>query len=122
MEKAKEFYEKEETFKFELKYYELISSKKLLKLKNEDIKSNGYVVDTILAAPWTLITTNSYKECILKAVNLGLDTDTVAVVAGGLAGIYYGLDNIPDKWKNKIVKREYVEYICNKFSLLFEDK
>ena len=122
MEKAKGFYEKEETFKFELKHYELISSKKLLKLKNDDIKSSGYVVDTILAALWTLVITNSYKACILKAVNLGFDTDTVAAVAGGLAGIYYGLDNISDEWKNKIAKKEYVEGICNDFSLLFDEK
>lgn len=43
------------------------------------------------AAMWCLLTTDNYRECILKAVNLGSDTDTTAAVAGGLAGIMYGL-------------------------------
>ena len=59
------------------------------------IHSSGYVVDSIEAAAWCLISTESYGECILKAVNLGDDTDTVAAIAGGLAGLFYGVENIP---------------------------
>lgn len=36
------------------------------------------------AAMWCLLTTDNYRDCILKAVNLGSDTDTTAAVAGGL--------------------------------------
>ncbi len=54
-------------------------------LQENDIKSGGYVVHTLEAAVWCLFTTNSYEECVLKAVNLGDDTDTVAAVAGTLA-------------------------------------
>lgn len=54
------------------------------------ILATSYVVDTLEAAIWCLLNTDSYKECVLKAVNLGDDADTVAAVAGGLAGIYYG--------------------------------
>ena len=55
------------------------------------IESSGYVVDTLEAAVWCLLNTDTQKDCLLKAVNLGDDTDTVAAVAGGLAGLYYGL-------------------------------
>jgi len=50
-------------------------------------------------------------------VNLGDDTDTVSAVAGGLAGLYYGYENIPFEWLDLIGKREYVESLCNQLYL-----
>ena len=77
-------------------------------------KSSGYIVDTLEAAIWCLKTTSSYKECVLKAVNLGDDTDTVAAIAGGLAGALYGYENIPKEWRDTLIKREYIEQLCEK--------
>lgn len=77
-----------------------------------EIKSSGYVVDSIEAAVWCLKTTSSYKGCVLKAVNLGDDTDTIAAIAGGLAGALYGYDTIPQEWLNTLIKREYIESLC----------
>ena len=74
-----------------------------------------YVVHTLEAAIWCLLNTDSYKDCVLKAVNLGDDTDTVGAVAGGLAGIYYGIENIPSEWLNAVAKRQYIESLCEKF-------
>ena len=73
-----------------------------------------YVVDTLEASIWCLLNTNSYKECVLKAVNLGNDTDTVGSVVGGLAGIYYGSDDIPEEWLDVLVRRQYIEELCEK--------
>ena len=73
-------------------------------------------MDTLEAALWCVLTTNSYRECVLTAVNLGEDTDTVAAVAGGLAGILYGLDSIPEEWLEKLKKRDYIEDMCKKAS------
>lgn len=42
----------------------------------------GYVLHTLQASLWCLLTTASYESCVLKAVNLGEDTDTTAAVAG----------------------------------------
>ena len=78
----------------------------------EQIKTSGYVIDSIEAAVWCLITTDSYKECMLKAVNLGDDTDTVAAIVGGLAGLYYGYEEIPKDWLAVIKKREWIEGMC----------
>jgi protein-tyrosine phosphatase len=75
------------------------------------------VIDTLEAAVWCLLTTNSYKECVLKAVNLGDDTDTVAAVAGGLAGALYGLEGIPQEWLDTLIKREYIEAMCERASV-----
>lgn len=73
------------------------------------IRSSGYVVDTLEAAVWCLVTTDSFEEALLKAVNLGLDTDTVGAVAGGLAGLFYGCEEIPGDWLSSIKKREWIE-------------
>jgi ADP-ribosyl-[dinitrogen reductase] hydrolase len=63
-----------------------------------EIESSGYVIDTLTASIWCLLTTNSFSECVLKAVNLGDDTDTTGCVAGGLAGVFYGVEAIPANW------------------------
>ncbi|MBT1162921.1 ADP-ribosylglycohydrolase family protein [Bifidobacterium sp. SO1] len=73
----------------------------------EKIKSGTFVLDTLQAAVWCLVNTSSYKDCVLKAVNLGEDTDTTAAVAGGLAGILYGLDANP--WKDRLRGSEKLE-------------
>ena len=80
----------------------------------EDIVSDGYVVHSLEAAIYCLYNTATYKECVLKAVNLGDDTDTIAAIAGGLAGAMYGYDAIPEEWRKALLKREYIEDLCEK--------
>jgi len=77
-------------------------------LDEDNIKSTGYVVDTLEAAIWCFLNTDSYKECVLKAVNLGDDTDTVGAVAGGIAGLYYGMKEIPTEWIELLPKKEWI--------------
>ena len=50
-----------------------------------------------------------YKEAVLKAVNLGDDTDTVGAVTGGLAGLFYGFENTPYEWFQVIQRKEWIE-------------
>ena len=76
------------------------------KVEEDNIKSTGYVIDTLEASVWCLLTTNSYKEAVLKAVNLGSDTDTTGAVTGGLAGLLYGLEQIPQEWLQVIARKE----------------
>lgn len=78
----------------------------------EAIKSSGYVVDSLEAAVWSLITTESFEEGLLRAVNLGGDTDTIGAIAGGLAGLYYGYNSIPLAWRNAIIKGEEIVALC----------
>jgi len=70
------------------------------------------VVDALEAAVWSLVNTNSFEDALLKAVNLGDDTDTVGAIAGGLAGLFYGYDAIPEEWLAEIQRREWIEEIC----------
>jgi ADP-ribosylglycohydrolase len=113
--KAKRYYESRDEYAGELLYYKRIFKDDFINLQQEEIKSSGYVVDTLEAALWCLLNTHSYESCVLKAVNLGEDTDTVAAVAGGLAGIHYGISAIPEKWLSRIPRLEYIKQLCSDF-------
>jgi ADP-ribosylglycohydrolase len=115
LEKAKEFYESKNDYAGELKHYKRIFKDDFAKLPEEEIRSSGYVVDTLEAALWCLLNTDNYKDCVLKAVNLGEDTDTVAAIAGSLAGMFYGVAAIPKEWLHKLARRDYIEELCVDF-------
>ncbi|RYD50819.1 MAG: ADP-ribosylglycohydrolase family protein [Sphingobacteriales bacterium] len=78
-------------------------------LPESEIRSSGYVVHTLEASIWCLLTTNSYKDAVLKAVNLGEDTDTTGAVTGGLAGMLYGLQGIPESWCAQLARKADIE-------------
>ena len=80
----------------------------------DEISASGYVVKSLEAAVWAAITTSSYEECELCCVNLGDDTDTVAAIAGGLAGLYYGYEGIPTEWLDVIQRRDWIEGLLRK--------
>lgn len=64
----------------------------------EAIRSTGYVLDSLTAAIWCMVNTENYEQAVLTAVNLGEDTDTIGALTGGLAGILYGIGDIPEDW------------------------
>ena len=103
----------------EYTHYERVFSPDFFSLPRDKIKSTGYVVDTLEAALWCLLITDSYEECVLMAVNLGDDTDTVAAVAGALAGALYGREAIPARWLAMLQKREDVEALCERAATAF---
>lgn len=107
------FYEKNNDSKKELEHFSRIRNmEKLRKIPADQINSGGYVIESIEAALWCLLNTSDFKDCVLKAVNLGHDTDTTAAIAGGLAGIYYGYKSIPEHWLEIIIRREWIEDLC----------
>lgn len=81
----------------------------------EKIKSSGYVIDTFEAVIWCITNTNNYRDAVLKAVNLGKDTDTIAALVGSIAGLRYGYEDIPVEWINALARKDYLEEMCNKF-------
>lgn len=79
-------------------------------------RGTGYVVDCLKSAFKIIRESNSYEEAIKKAIALGNDTDTTAAVAGGLAGIIYGFENIPTHWYNQIRGKEKILELIDKIS------
>ena len=84
---------------------------------NEDrILGSGYVVQSLKASLWSFLNTTSYDQAVLKAVNFGQDTDTTAAITGGLAGLYYGFDAIPELWKFQLARYEDIENLIGRFN------
>ena len=93
-----------------LKNFEKILSNDL-----DNVRGKTFVVESLECVIHCLLTTNNYKDAVLKAVNFGDDTDTTAAICGGLAGIYYGYDSIPADWINSVNKINEVESLCEKY-------
>lgn len=107
------YYERSIENRTELAYYSRLKDYDAFCLLEEnDIRSGGYVVDSLEVAIWSLVTTETFRECLLRAVNLGDDTDTIAAIAGGLAGLYYGYETMPVEWLEVIQRREWIEDLC----------
>lgn len=99
----------------ELKHFERIVKRDIYTYQEHEIKSTGYVVDSLEACLWSLLTTETFSEAVLKAVNLGEDTDTIGALTGGLAGIFYRENNIPKKWIRTISKKTDIYDLANRF-------
>ncbi|SNU08145.1 ADP-ribosylglycohydrolase [Lachnospiraceae bacterium] len=113
MNEGFKFYGKDKENYSELTNYGwFLDLEEFAKTPESSISSKGYVVDTFEVAIWSLINTSTYRDAMIKAVNLGDDTDTVAAIAGGLAGLYYGYETIPEEWLSVLRKREWIEEMC----------
>lgn len=117
LQKAQEFYTNQQEFLDATEVYARMFNKNFANLPEDAIKSSGYVVATLEAVTWCLLNTNDYKTLVLDAVNLGGDTDTISAIAGGIGGLYYGLQQIPSEWLNVLKRREYLEDVAEKFFL-----
>lgn len=73
--------------------------------------ASPYVVDTLQTVFNYLFTTGSFEECLIGVVNQGGDADTTGAIAGMIAGAFYGLHEIPERWLKKLNRevREEVE-------------
>jgi ADP-ribosyl-[dinitrogen reductase] hydrolase len=91
-------------------------SEDITQRSEDSINTIHHAVHTIQAAMYCFMKTNNYKDAVLMAVNLGDDTDTTAAVTGGLAGLYYGFDTIPEKWIDQIKRSDEIRDLCDRLS------
>ncbi|MBI4186937.1 MAG: ADP-ribosylglycohydrolase family protein [Chloroflexi bacterium] len=54
---------------------------------------------------------DSFAQAVLYAISLGGDTDTIGAMTGAISGAYLGIGAIPDRWKNKLENRHYMEQL-----------
>ncbi len=94
---------------------ELREFENILNMDFHVYEGRSYVIKTLEAVLYCLMETDNYHDAVLKAVNLGHDTDTVAAIAGGLAGIYYGYEDIPSEWIADIRQIEDVIGLCEDY-------
>jgi len=91
----------------------------------KDLPNTGWVRHTLESALWAVLTTHSFEEALVQAVNLGNDADTTGSVAGAIAGAMYGFSAIPSRWKD-LLHGEYPLrskhlWFCNDFAKLADD-
>ncbi len=106
----------------EIELFDRLLKSDIYKLDEDQIHSGGYVLHTLEASIWCLLTTNSYKDAVLKAVNLGGDTDTTAAVTGGLAGLLYGFESIPLNWITQLAKKDQIESLSERVEENFSSR
>lgn len=112
---AVRFYHADMTNLVQMAYYgRLFHLNEFMEVPEDEIRSTGYVVDSMEAAVWSLITTDSFEEAALRAVNLGGDTDTIGAIACGLGGLFYGINAVPKKWLKVIQRRKWIEELCGR--------
>lgn len=88
----------------------------------DEIKGSGFVLESLEASLWCFFNTANYKDAVLKATNLGDDTDTTAAITGQLAGAFYGIDDIPDKWVKQIYNYQEILDISDRLFFKHENK
>jgi ADP-ribosyl-[dinitrogen reductase] hydrolase len=115
LEKIRFIYSTSE-YSMEIQNFQRVLDGAIDKLPVEEISSDGYVLDTLEASLWCFLNSSSYAEAVLKAVNLGFDTDTTAAVTGGLAGIYYGVEGIPSEWFEQIARKNDIIDLANRLA------
>ncbi len=85
----------------------------------DELKSGGYVMESIETSIWCFLQRDTYSEIVLTAINLGYDTDTTAAIAGGLAGLYYGAAGIPADWLTAIARLEDIMELGEKLGVKY---
>lgn len=73
-----------------------------------DIRGTGFVVDSLEAALWAFHNAGSFREGCLMAANLGDDADTTAAVYGQIAGAFWGVDDIPTEWLERLALSDVI--------------
>ncbi len=113
--RVSEFARKRDFNAHEVGLFSRILDGSLQALPEHAIYSGGYIIHTLEASIWCLLNTDNYKDAVLKAVNLGEDTDTTACVTGALAGLYYGNSNIPMHWFELLARKHDIINLSNSF-------
>lgn len=100
------FFLKNEISADEIHHFDRLIKNNICDLERGEVRSGGYVIETLEASIWSFLTTDNFSDAVLKAVNLGHDTDTTGAVTGGIAGFYYGMDALPEFWVVQLARME----------------
>ena len=81
---------------------------------DDGIRGKGFIINSLEAALWAFYNDeNSFEKGVLLSVNLGDDTDTTAAIYGQLAGAVYGIDAIPQHWREKLFQINFILTLAN---------
>jgi ADP-ribosyl-[dinitrogen reductase] hydrolase len=113
---VKQLHEKHQFDNDEMRTFTWVLDKPIQLASEQAIQGSGYVIHTLEASLWCFLTTETFSEAVLKAVNLGQDTDTTGCVTGALAGLYYGESSIPPEWRSTLAREKDIVQLAENFS------
>ncbi|MCY6355024.1 ADP-ribosylglycohydrolase family protein [Clostridium sp. ZS2-4] len=90
--------------------------KDILDIDESKLTRRECAVDTLRCSLWCLLNTESYEEAVLKSIEIYEDKDTIGTITGGIAGVYYGYDNISEKWTDSLSIKDELFMISEKIS------
>jgi ADP-ribosylglycohydrolase len=102
----KDFWDEIDFTEHERSHFERVIQNDIRQTAIEDLRTGGYVIEVLESSIWFFLKTESYRESVLSIINLGHDTDTSAAIIGGVAGIYYGVEDIPQGWLDPTARLE----------------
>jgi ADP-ribosylglycohydrolase len=109
-------------FPGEKKPFARLLSQGLELLVESDVSGSGYVLNCLEASLWCSLNAESYETGVLRAVNLGEDTDTTGAVTGGLLGLRFGLKAIPPEWIQTLARKNDIFNLCQRFQLACQQR
>lgn len=113
------FWEKMDFAMEERTHFEKIIQNDIQNVPVDDLKTGGYVIEVLESSIWFFLKKENYEDTILSIINLGHDTDTSAAIAGGLAGLYYGLEGMPEDWIRSTARLEDIMELGDKLHELY---
>jgi ADP-ribosyl-[dinitrogen reductase] hydrolase len=91
-------------------------------LPESDLSGSGYVIHCLESSLWCAAGADSYAVGVLRAVNLGDDTDTTGAVTGGLLGLRFGQSAIPEEWVEQLARRDDILALGDRFQRVCQRK
>jgi len=77
-------------------------------------QTNNDAATALSAAFWAFSSTDNFRDAILRAANVGGNSDVVATVCGQLAGAHYGATAIPQSWRSGLMQKDLIEGIADR--------
>lgn len=96
-----------------IEYYSRLLKGNIINVRPLDLKSDDYIVHTLETTFWIILNCSSFAESVVGAINLGGSSDVIGALVGSIAGCIY--DNIPTKWLDSLIKKEYLESEATRF-------
>ncbi len=105
----------------ERKHFQRVIQNDIRTAAKSSILSGGYVIESLECSFWSFLNSTSYESAVLTSINFGHDTDTSAAITGGLAGLYYKEENIPEYWIVSLARMNDIYDLAKRFENKYLD-
>lgn len=91
----------------------------IIDLAENNLKSGGYVIEVLESSIWYFLKKDDFESTVISIINIGHDTDTSAAITGGLAGLYYGSENMPEYWRYSLSRYEDILDLSERLNTVY---